>query len=65
MSDQVVVPINRDALYEAKVLRAKKIVLSLACVVAVTLVTAVTFGIIGYVTDRPVRELFMDPAPAE
>jgi hypothetical protein len=61
MSDRVVVPINRDALYERKVRLAKTIVLSLACIVAVTLVTAVAFGVYGYVTDRPVKELFLGP----
>jgi hypothetical protein len=59
MSDPVVVPINRDALYERKVRLAKTIVLSLACVVVFTLVTAVAFAIYGYVTMRPVNELFL------
>ena len=62
-SDPVVVPINRDALYERKVRRAKTIVLSLACVVALTLLTALVFAIYGYATERPVKELFLGPQP--
>lgn len=62
MSDPVVVPIHRDEqrdeLYERKVRLAKTIVLTLACFVGLSLLTAVVFGIYGYVTERPVKELF-------
>jgi hypothetical protein len=62
MSDPVVVPINRDSqldpVYERKVRLAKAIVLSLACLVGLSLLTAMVFGIYGYATERPVKELF-------
>ena len=58
MNDPVVVRLTDDAAYERKVRRAKTIVLSLACVVAVTLVTAFVFAIYNYTTDRPAKELF-------
>jgi hypothetical protein len=47
-----------DAIQERRVRIAKTIVLSLACVVGVTLVTALVFGLYNYTTDRPAKELF-------
>jgi hypothetical protein len=58
MNDPVVVRLTPDAVYERRVRLAKTIVLSLACVVAVTLVTAFVFGVYNYATDRPAKELF-------
>jgi hypothetical protein len=43
---------------ERRIQLAKTIVLRLACVVALTLVTALTFAIYSYASDRPVKELF-------
>ena len=59
MTDPVVVPLSAEAIYERKVRLAKTIVLSLACVVAVTLVVAFVFGVYNYATDRPAKELFL------
>lgn len=43
---------------ERRIRIAKRIVLSLACVVAVTIAVAVVFGIYNYTTERPAKELF-------
>jgi hypothetical protein len=43
---------------ERRIRLAKTVVLRLAVVVALTLVTALTFAIYSYATDRPVKELF-------
>jgi len=58
MNDPVVVQLTPDPAYERKVRRAKMIVLSLACVVAMTLLTAFVFAVYSYTTDRPAKELF-------
>jgi hypothetical protein len=52
------VAIRPSATQERRVRIAKTIVLSLACVVGVTLVTALVFGVYNYTTDRPAKELF-------
>ena len=46
------------AAQERRIRIAKRIVLSLACVVAVTIAVAVVFGIYNYTTERPAKELF-------
>jgi hypothetical protein len=46
------------AVQERRIRIAKRIVLSLACVVAVTIAVAVVFGIYNYTTERPAKELF-------
>lgn len=46
------------AAQERRILIAKRIVLSLACVVAVTIAVAMVFGIYNYTTERPAKELF-------
>jgi hypothetical protein len=61
MTDPIAAPLTAEGLYERKVRLAKTIVLSLACVVAVTLVVAFVFGIYNYTTDRPAKELFLGP----
>ncbi|MFI5307732.1 MAG: hypothetical protein ACHQ53_10290 [Polyangiales bacterium] len=43
---------------ERRVRTAKTIVLSLACVVGLSLVTAFVFGVYNFVTDRPAKEMF-------
>jgi hypothetical protein len=61
MTDPVVARLTPEAVYDRKVRLAKTIVLSLACVVAVTLVVALVFGVYNYATDRPAKELFLGP----
>lgn len=61
MTDPVAVPQSGEAHYERKVRLAKTIVLSLACLVAVTLAVAFVFGVYNYATDRPAKELFLGP----
>jgi hypothetical protein len=43
---------------ERRVRTAKTIVLSLACFVGLSLVTALVFGVYNFVTDRPAKEMF-------
>jgi hypothetical protein len=49
---------NTNAQYERKVRLVKRVVLSLACVVGLTLVLAVVLGVYHHVTDRPAKALF-------
>lgn len=55
---------TRDVNYERKVRIVKTVVLALACVVGLTLVMAVVFGVYHHVTDRPAKELFGSPPPS-
>jgi hypothetical protein len=48
-----------DEAVERRIRVAKTIVLTIAGIVAVTLVTAFVFGIYNYTTDRPAKELFL------
>jgi hypothetical protein len=62
MTDPIAAPLPSDTVYERKVRLAKTLVLSLACVVAATLVVALVFGVYNFATDRPAKELFLGPA---
>jgi hypothetical protein len=46
------------AAQERRIRLAKRVVLSLACVVAVTFAVAMVFAIYSYATERPAKELF-------
>jgi hypothetical protein len=47
-----------DTAYERKLRIVKSIVLTLAGLVALSLVTALVFGVYNYATDRPAKALF-------
>ena len=58
MTEPLAVGASVNAAEERRIRIAKKIVLSLACVVGVTLVTALVFGVYNYTTDKPAKALF-------
>ena len=62
MSTPSTAPLAATTAEERRLFLVKRIVLSLACVVGLTLVVAVAFGVYHFVTDRPAKELFF---PAE
>ena len=51
-------PAQESADYARKVAIARRVVLSIAAVVGLTLVGAVVLGLYNHVTDRPAKELF-------
>jgi hypothetical protein len=51
-------PAQETAEYARKVAIARRVVLSIAAVVGLTLVGAVVLGLYHHVTDRPAKELF-------
>jgi hypothetical protein len=51
-------PSGAIAAEERRILIAKRIVLALACVVGVTMVVALVFGVYNYTTERPAKEMF-------
>jgi hypothetical protein len=57
MSESFAVDVSTEA-QERRIRIAKTIVLSIACVVGITLLTALVFGVYNYTTDRPAKELF-------
>jgi hypothetical protein len=52
------IPSGAISAEERRILIAKRIVLTLACFVGVTMVVALVFGIYNYTTERPAKELF-------
>ena len=59
MAEPLTVSVDVDEAVERRIRVAKTIVLTIAGIVAVTLVTAFVFGVYNYATDRPAKELFL------
>jgi hypothetical protein len=50
---------------DARIELAQRIVKRLAVLVALSMLTALVFGVYNCATERPAREIFFDPIPAE
>jgi hypothetical protein len=59
MSEPLAASLDVDAALERRIRIAKTIVLTIACIVGATLVTAFVFAMYNYTTDRPAKELFL------
>jgi len=51
-------PSGALAAEERRIRIAKRVVLTLACIVGVTMVVALVFGVYNYTTERPAKALF-------
>jgi hypothetical protein len=59
MSESLSVAGRAQTAEERRLRVVKTVVLSLACVVGLSLLTALVFGVVNLVTDRPAKEMFL------